>query len=224
MRKRFLQMPKRSFLLCVFSLAACTILSGYREEFALLQDDMEEELPYLSQEEFEEQLKLRLNENIYYEGRIADSSPLLSYRETVLDYIALHQKLCDKEEAGYTQSIVSILLQPQEEGLATTLVNLTVYNNSIYELSFQGSLDGRVDLRDTVGAKEKIVDWLGLPADSGGVKIWYQGTVTVGNGEKPEYSDLMKMKSIIHPATKIRYTITKHIFGEMEEWKKMQHR
>lgn len=193
-RKGILQLSTSAFRLWIFLLVVCILASGcgemYEEKFALLQNDMEEEFPYLSQDELEEQLKLRLNENVYYEGGIAYDSPLLSYRGATLDYIVLHQKLWDKEEAEYTQYIVSILLQPQDEGLTTTMVNLTVYNESLYALSLQGSWDRRVDFKDAVGAKEEIAYLLGLTAKSEEMKIWYQGTLTVGNGEKPEYQDI----------------------------------
>ncbi len=192
-RKCIFQLSIRALGLCVFPLAACALFSGCGEkrgeEFASLYNDMGEEFPYLSQDDLEEQLKLRLNENIYYKGGIVYDNPLLSYKGTTLDYVVLHQKSCDKEEEEYTQYIASILLQPQDEGLTTAMVDLTVYNGTLYALSLQGSLDRRVDLRDVSGAKEEIADLLGLTAEPGEVKIWYQGTLTVGNGEKPEYSD-----------------------------------
>lgn len=187
------QLSIKAFGLCVFPLAACTLLSGCGEKrgevFASLQNDMGEELPYLSQDNLEEQLKLRLNESIYYEGGIVYDNPLLSYRGTTLDYLVLHQKVWDKEETEYTKYVASILLQPQDEGLATAMVDLTVYNGALYALSLRGSLDMRVDLRDVAGAKEEIVDSLGLAAEPEAVKIWYQGTFTVGKGEKPEYAN-----------------------------------
>lgn len=192
-RKCISQLSVKAWGLCVFPLAACVLLSGCGEKggegLAYLQNDMGEELPYLSQDDLEEQLKLRLNEDIYYEGGIAYDNPLVSYKGAVLDYIVLHQRLWDKEETEYTQYVASVLLQPWDEELPTAMVDLTVYNGSLYSLSLHGSLDGRVDLRDVAGAKAEIVDLLGLTAKSSEVKIWYQGTLTVGNGEKPEYPD-----------------------------------
>ncbi len=183
-RKRIFQLSRKALGLCAFSLAACALFFAWGEMdgegAACLQNDMGEEFPYLSQDDLEEQFMLRLKEDIYNVGDIASDDPLLLYQGEILDYIVLHQKARDKKEAEDTQYVVSVFLQPLDEGLPTAMVDLAVHNGSFYTLSFHGSLDVRVDFRDIVGAKEKIVEAFGLAAESGDVKVWYQGTFTVG--------------------------------------------
>lgn len=174
-------------------LSICVMLCGCgvtnKEEFTLLQDLFEEESPYLSQEHFEEQLLERLNEYIYYEGGITYEAPLLAYTGETLDYVVLHQKLWDSEEYCYTKYKVSVLLQPQNEELATSMVDLTVYNDSMYSLSFAGSPNRRIDFENSEDVQESVSDWLGISSESEKAKLWYMGTLTVGQGEEPQYSD-----------------------------------
>lgn len=182
---------KKYIFVCLMT--ACILFSGCgrtdMEAFSYLQKSMETESPYLLQEDLEEQLKLRLDELIYLEGGADSDSPLLSYKDTVVDYIVLHQKAWDSKEAEFTQYIASILLQPRDETLNTTMVSLTVYNESLYSLSLQGSLKHRIDFGDSQKAQEGLAILLGSDMDLDDTKIWYQGTLTVDGSDSPEYPD-----------------------------------
>lgn len=162
---------------------------GSKSEFSLLQKMIEKEDAYLSQEIFEEQLEVRLNEYFYYEGGTSYEAPLMVYEGEHLDYVVLHHYSLDSVEGGYTKYRVLVLVQPQDESLSTSMVELTVYNEAMYSLSFCGRLDERIDFEDSKSIEEGVSDLLGTSAKFEKVKMWYTGTLDVGACEQPQYSD-----------------------------------
>ncbi|WP_286081949.1 hypothetical protein [Parablautia intestinalis] len=168
-------------------LAVCIQINGCckTNELVLLRDILGEETPYILQEKLEEQLKLRLDEYIYFDGGIAYESPLLSYKGQDLDYAVLHNRKWDKTKG--TEYAAYILLQPADENMTTTMVQLSVYNESMYALAFHGGLNRKIDLGDLEDVQNGLADLLGTSVEFEEVKFWYQGSVKTGNGEAPEY-------------------------------------
>lgn len=168
-------------------LAVCIQINGCckTNELVLLRDILGEETPYILQEKLEEQLKLRLDEYIYFDGGTAYESPLLSYKGQDLDYAVLHNRKWDKTKG--TEYAAYILLQPADENMTTTMVQLSVYNESMYALAFHGGLNRKIDLDDLEDVQNGLADLLGTSVEFEEVKFWYQGSVKTGNGEVPEY-------------------------------------
>lgn len=152
---------------------------------------MEKEEPYLSQENLEEQLKTWLNDYIYFEGGVSYEAPLLAYKGERLDYVVFHQRQWDSEEtkARDKKYRVLVLLQPRNETLSTSMLSFSVYNDSMYSLSIQGQLiDRRVDFANSADVRKSFSELFGTDEGEKS-KIWYTGTLSVGNGEEPQYMD-----------------------------------
>lgn len=114
-----------------------------------------------------------------------------------MDYVVLHQKIWDSKECSFTKYNVLVLLQPRDKKLSTSRVNLTVYNDSLYSFAYDGSPKRRIDFDDSEDVQEAFGDLSGAYSETEKAKIWYTGTLTVGDGREPQYSDFQEKEERI---------------------------
>ena len=171
--------------LCV-CLTVCGCSAADKEDFSVLQDIMEQEEPYLSQDIMEEQLNAWLEAYIYYEGGIAYEAPLLSYEDEVVDYIVFHTKQWDLVEP-YKSCSLEILLQPRSDELFTSWLSFTIYNDCMYSIDYAGrNLDGKNNFSNLEDAQKGLSEHFGQFADMEKTTIWYAGTLSAGKGGEPQ--------------------------------------
>lgn len=179
-----------TYILCA---VVCILLCGCRKttdsDFGVLPQLIEKGESHLPQEAFEKHLKTLLDEYFYYEGGITYEAPLMVYKGEKLDYVVLQDDKVFREEAGYFYRRVFVLLQPQKENLSTAMVEIAIYNDTMYALSFRGRIDGRIDFEDAGEVEENLSKLLGTECEFEKIKMQYAGTLPAGKGEEPQYGD-----------------------------------
>lgn len=165
-----------------------------KEDFKILTQNMEKENPYLQQTKLEQQLKRRLNEYIFYEGGISYEAPLMVYEGEILDYIVFHKKEWDSQETDFKREEAFILLQPRNKESFTSLVEFTIYNDSMYSISLMGHLDEKIDFGNTEDIQKNFEKLFGSLLENKTPNIWYTGTLTVGEVETLDYVEFKEKK------------------------------